>query len=109
MRRIRRTISVHDLASRCRENVTYTLGELCVAADLFPQSLEDRLALAKVLQQHLRLFTQSRGVFEGEGLTLYKLAPEWQETLQKDKEAEPPDQNWILSAIENYLRSPPDL
>src|SRR5713101_6590534 len=38
MRRIRRTISAHDLASRCRENVTYTLGELCVAADLFPVS-----------------------------------------------------------------------
>jgi len=109
MRRIRRTISAHDLASRCRENVTYTLGELCVAADLFPQSLEDRLALAKVLQQHLRLFTQSRGVFEGEGLTLYELAPEWQEALEEDEEYERPDQNWILSVIENYLGSPPDL
>ena len=109
MRRIRRTISAHDLASRCRENVTYTLGELCVAAGLFPQSLEDRLALAKVLQQHLRLFTQSRGVFEGEGLTLYELAPEWQEALEEDEEYERPDQNWILSVIENYLGSPPDL
>src|SRR5258708_5653755 len=109
MRRIRRTISAHDLASRCRENVTYTLGELCVAADLFPQSLEDRLALAKVLQQHLRLFTQSRGVFEGEALTPYELAPEWQEALEEDEEYERPDQNWILSVIENYLGSPPDL
>jgi hypothetical protein len=109
MRRIRRTISAHDLASRCLENVTYTLGELCVAADLFPQSLEDRLALAKVLQQHPRLFTQSRGVFEGEGLTLYTLAPEWQEALEEDEEYERPDQNWILSVIENYLVSPADL
>jgi Cft2 family RNA processing exonuclease len=109
MRRLRRTVSAHDLASACRENVTYTLSELCVAADLFPQSLEDRLALAKVLQQHPRLFTQSRGVFEGEGLTLYKLAPEWQEALAEDEEYERPDQNWILSVIENYLGSPPDL
>jgi hypothetical protein len=109
MRRIRRTVSAHDLARRCRENVTYTLAELCVAADLFPQSLEDRLALAKVLQQHPRLFTQSRGVFEGEGLTLYKLAPEWQEALAEDEEYERPDQNWILSVIENYLGSPTDL
>ncbi|MFL5628924.1 MAG: MBL fold metallo-hydrolase [Ktedonobacteraceae bacterium] len=109
MRRIRRTVSAHDLASRCRENVTYTLAELCVAVDLFPQSLEDRLALAKVLQQHPRLFTQSRGVFEGEGLTLYKLAPEWQEALEEDEEYERPDQNWIISVIENYLGSPPDL
>jgi hypothetical protein len=109
MRRIRRTVSAHDLASRCRENVTYTLAELCVAVDLFPQSLEDRLALAKVLQQHPRLFTQSRGVFEGEGLTLYKLAPEWQEALEEDEEYERPDQNWILSVIENYLGSPSDL
>src|SRR5260221_2576242 len=109
MRRVRRTVSAHDLARRCPENVPYTLGELCDAAGLFPQSLEDRLALAKVLQQHLRLFTQSRGVSEGEGLTLYELAPEWQEALEEDEEYERPDQNWILSVIENYLGSPPDL
>ncbi|HEY4035831.1 MAG TPA: MBL fold metallo-hydrolase [Ktedonobacteraceae bacterium] len=109
MRRIRRTISAHDLASRCREKVTYTLGDLCVAAGLSPQSLEDRLALAKVLHQHVQLFTQSRGVFEGEGLTLYELAPEWQEALEEDEEYERPDQNWILSVIENYFGSPADL
>jgi len=109
MRRIRRTISAHDVARRCQENVTYTLGDLCVAAGLSPQSLEDRLALAKVLHQHVQLFTQSRGVFEGEGLTLYELAPEWQEVLEEDEEYERPDQNWILSVIENYLGSPTDL
>jgi Cft2 family RNA processing exonuclease len=109
MRRIRRTISAHDLARSCQENVTYTLGELCVAAGLSPQSLEHRLALAKILHQHVRLFTQSRGVFEGDGLTLYQLAPEWQEALEEEEEYERPDQNWILSVIENYLGSPPDL
>lgn len=109
MRRIRRTVSAHDLARRCYENVTYTLGELCAAADLFPQSLEDRLALAKILQQHPRLFVQTRSVFEGEGLTLYSLAPEWQEALEEEEEYERPDQNWILSVIENYLGTPDDL
>ena len=109
MRRIRRTISAHDLARKCQEHVSYTLGELCAAADLFPQSLEDRLALAKVLQKNLPLFTQSRGVFEGEGLTLYELAPGWQEALDMEEEVERPDQNWILSVIEGYLGSPADL
>jgi hypothetical protein len=85
------------------------LGELCVAAGLFPQSLEDRLALAKVLQKNLQLFTQSRGVFEGEGLTLYELAPGWQEALEEEEEVERPDQNWILSVVEGYLGSPSDL
>jgi Cft2 family RNA processing exonuclease len=109
MRRIRRSVSAHDLARTCQENVTYTLGELCVAAGLFPQSLEDRLALAKILQQHLPLFTQSRGVFEGEGVTLYQLAPGWQDALVEEEEFERPDQNWILAVIENYLDSPADL
>lgn len=109
MRRMRRTISAHDLVSRCRENVTYTLGDLCAAVGLSPQSLEDRLALAKVLHQHVRLFSQSRGVFEGEGLTLYELAPEWQEALEEGEEYERPDQNWILSVIEIYLGSATNL
>ncbi len=109
MRRIRRTISAHEIARGCQEQVSYTLGELCVATGLSPQSLDDRLAVAKVLHQHVRLFTQSRGVFEGEGLTLYQLAPEWQEALEEEEEYERPDQNWILSVIENYVGSPPDL
>src|SRR5262245_14130947 len=61
------------------------------------------------LHQHVRLFTQTRGVFEGEGLTLYQLAPEWQEALEEVEEFERPDQNWIRSVIENYVGSPPDL
>ncbi len=109
MRRIRRTISAHSLAESCQEDALYTLGDLCEMAGLSPQSLEDRLALAKVLYQHPRLFTQQRPVFEGEGLTLYCLSPEWREALEEPEEVERPDQNWILSVIEQYLGTPTDL
>jgi Cft2 family RNA processing exonuclease len=109
MRRIRRTISAHSLAESCSEEALYTLGDLCEMAGLAPQSLEDRLALAKLLYQHPRLFTQQRSVFEGEGLTLYCLSPEWREALEEPEEIERPDQNWILSVIEQYLGTPADL
>jgi Cft2 family RNA processing exonuclease len=109
MRRIRRTISAHSLAESCREEALYTLGDLCEMAGLAPQSLEDRLALAKLLYQHPRLFTQQRSVLEGEGLTLYCLSPEWREALEEPEEIERPDQNWILSVIEQYLGTPADL
>jgi Cft2 family RNA processing exonuclease len=109
MRRIRRTISAQNLAGYCQDEVLYTLGDLCEMAGLAPQSLEDRLALAKVLYQHPRLFTQQRPVFEGEGLTLYCLSPEWREALEEPEEIERPDQNWILSVIEQYLGTPSDL
>ena len=108
-RRIRRTLSAHDLARQCQEEVLYTLGELCEMAGLWAQSLEDRLAMAKFLHQHPLLFVQQRTVFDGEGLTLYGLAPEWREALEEPEERERPDQNWILSVIEQYLGSPPDL
>src|SRR5256886_2045108 len=78
-------------------------------AGLAPQSLEDRMALAKVLYQHPGLFTQQRSVLEGEGLTLYCLSPEWREALEEPEEIERPDQNWILSVIEQYLGTPSDL
>src|SRR5437763_7564728 len=109
MRRIRRTISAHNLAQSCNEEALYTLGDLCEMAGLAPQSLEDRMALAKVLYQHPRLFTQQRSVLEGEGLTLYCLSPEWREALEEPEEIERPDQNWILSVIEQYLGTPSDL
>jgi Cft2 family RNA processing exonuclease len=108
-RRIRRTLSAHDLARQCQEEVLYTLGELCEMAGLWAQSLEDGLAMAKFLHQHPLLFVQQRTVFDGEGLTLYGLAPEWREVLEEPEERERPDQNWILSVIEQYLGSPPDL
>jgi hypothetical protein len=109
MRRIRRTISAHSLARSCSEEAFYTLGDLCELAGLAPQSLEDRVALAKLLYQHPRLFTQQRSVFEGEGLTLYCLSPDWREALEEPEEVERPDQNWILSVIEQYLGTPSDL
>jgi Cft2 family RNA processing exonuclease len=109
MRRIRRSISAHSLAQSCNEEALYTLGDLCEMAGLAPQSLEDRMALAKVLYQHPGLFTQQRSVLEGEGLTLYCLSPEWREALEEPEEIERPDQNWILSVIEQYLGTPSDL
>jgi Cft2 family RNA processing exonuclease len=109
MRRLRRVISAHSLVELCQEEALYTLGDLCEMAGLSPQSLEDRLALAKLLYQHPRLFTQQRSVFEGEGLTLYCLSPEWREALEEPEEVERPDQNWILSVIEQYLGTPADL
>ena len=109
MRRIRRNLSAHALARECQEDAVYTLGELCEMANLFPQSLEDRLALAKLLQQHPHLFMQQRDAIEGEGLTLYGLAPEWRETLEEPEAYERPDQNWILSVIEQHIGSPDDL
>jgi Cft2 family RNA processing exonuclease len=109
MRRIRRSISAHSLAQSCNEEALYTLGDMCELVGLSPQSLEDRMALAKVLYQHPGLFTQQRSVLEGEGLTLYCLSPEWREALEEPEEIERPDQNWILSVIEQYLGSPKDL
>jgi Cft2 family RNA processing exonuclease len=109
MRRLRRSISAYSLAELCQEEALYTLGDLCEMAGLAPQSLEDRLALAKLLYQHPRIFTQQRSVFEGEGLTLYCLSPDWREALEEPEEVERPDQNWILSVIEQYLGTPADL
>ncbi len=109
MRRTRRSISAHSLAESCSEEALYTLGDLCEMIGLAPQSLEDRMALAKVLYQHPGLFTQQRSVLEGEGLTLYCLSPDWREALEEPEEIERPDQNWILSVIEQYLGTPRDL
>ena len=109
MRRICRSISAHSLAQSCNVEALYTLGDLCEMAGLAPQSLEDRMALAKVLYQHPGLFTQQRSVLEGEGLTLYCLSPEWREALEEPEDIERPDQNWILSVIEQYLGTPSEL
>ncbi|GHO96677.1 hypothetical protein KSF_067250 [Reticulibacter mediterranei] len=108
-RRLRRRLSAHELVQQCREEASYTLGDLCIMAGVSPQNLEDRLAVAKLLDKHPLLFAQQRSLLEGEGLTLYTLAPEWREALQEPEERGRPDQNWILSVIEQYLGSPPDL
>ena len=108
-RRIRRMLSPHSLARECQEDAMYTLSDLCAFAGLSPHSLEDRLALAKLIHQHPRLFTQQRSIFDGEGLALYCLSPEWREAIEEPEEQERPDQNWILSVIEQYLGTPADL
>ena len=108
-RRIRRSLSAHELARQCEEDAMYTLGDLCELAGLSSQSLEDRLSMAKLLHKFPLLFTQSRTVFEGEGMTLYSLAPEWRETLEEPEVYDRPDQNWILSVIEQYIGMPADL
>ena len=108
-RRIRRMLSPHSLARECQEDAMYTLSDLCAFAGLSPHSLEDRLALAKLIHQHPRLFTQQRSIFDGEGLALYCLSPEWREAIEEPEEQERPDQNWILSVIEQYLGTPTDL
>lgn len=108
-RRIRRTLSAHSLAQECQEDAMYTLSDLCAFAGISPYSLEERLALAKLVHQHPRLFTQQRSIFDGEGLALYSLSPDWREALEEPEEQERPDQNWILSVIEQYLGTPSDL
>ena len=108
-RRIRRSLSAHELARQCEEEAMYTLSDLCELAGLSSQSLEERLSVAKLLQKYPLLFTQSRTVFEGEGLTLYSLAPEWRETLEEPEVYDRPDQNWILSVIEQCIGTPSDL
>jgi len=108
-RRVRRRLSAHMLAERCQEDATYTLSELCQLAGLSASSLVDRLAVAKLLFKHPLLFMQQRTLLEGEGVTLYALAPEWREMLEEPEEQPRPDQQWIQEVIEKHLGSAPDL
>ncbi len=108
-RRIRRTISPHAMARSCREGASYTLGEMCEMAGVSAQSLEERLAVAKVLHKYPRLFMPKMTFMEGEGTALYCLAPEWREALQEPEEQTRPDQHAILTLIERHIGSPSDL
>ncbi len=108
-RRIRRTISPHAMARQCREGASYTLGEMCEIAGVSAQSLEERLAVAKVLHKYPRLFMPKMTFMEGEGAALYCLAPEWQEALLEPEEQTRPDQHSILTIIERHIGSPSDL
>lgn len=108
-RRVRRNLSAQNLAQQCREDTLYTLSELCTMVGVSPHSLEERLAVAKLLHRHAGLFTQERSVFDGEGLTLYGLAPDWRDALEEVQEYDRPDQTWIMSVIEQYLGEPDDL
>ncbi len=108
-RRIRRTISPQALARRCQESASYTLGEMCEMAGVSAQSLEERLAVAKILHKYPRLFLPKMTFMEGEGTALYCLAPEWREALLEPEEQLRPDQNGILNIIERHIGSPSDL
>lgn len=108
-RRLRRRLSAHRLANVCQEEATYTLGEICQLAGVSTRTLEDRLAVAKLLAKAPLIFQQQRTLMEGEGLTLYSLAPEWSETLAEPEELPRPDQNWLQEIITKHLGNAPDL
>ena len=108
-RRLRRRISAHALARRCQEDATYTLGEMCQMAGFTTGTLEERLAVAKILYRHPLIFMQQHTLMEGEGLATYTLAPEWSETLEEPEELPRPDQTWIQEIIEKHLGNAADL
>ncbi|MGH2508188.1 MAG: MBL fold metallo-hydrolase, partial [Ktedonobacteraceae bacterium] len=108
-RRMRRRLSAHALASLCQEDAAYTLGEMCQLAGVSTRALEDRLAVAKILVKHPLIFQQQRTLMEGEGLTLYSLAPEWSETLTEPEDLPRPDQSWIQEIITKHLGDASDL
>jgi hypothetical protein len=108
-RRMRRRLSAYDLAQQCREEATYTLSDLCMLLGVSTQTMEERLAVAKLVDKHPLLFTQRRSLLEGEGMVLYGLAPEWREALLEPEERGRPDQNWILKVVEQHIGDPSDL
>jgi Cft2 family RNA processing exonuclease len=108
-RRVRRRLSAYTLARQCQEGATYTLGDMCQIAGVSARSLEDRLAVAKILHKNPLIFMQQRTLMEGEGLALYALAPEWSETMEEPEELPRPDQNWIQDIIEKHLKGATDL
>jgi Cft2 family RNA processing exonuclease len=108
-RRTRRRISARELALQCQEGATYTLGELCALAGLSSHSLTDRLAVAKLVFLRPDLFLQQATLMEGDGLARYCLAPDWQYAMEEPEPPEPPDQEWILSVIDEHLRDATDL
>jgi hypothetical protein len=108
-RRLRRRISAHELARHCQDDASYTLGDLCQLAGVSANTLEDRLAVAKILYKNPLIFMQQRTLLEGEGLALYMLAPEWSEALETPEERPRPDQSWIQEIIQKYLGEASDL
>lgn len=108
-RRLRRRLSAHALASLCQEDAAYTLSDLCQLAGVSTVNLEDRLAVAKILHKNPLIFMQERTLMEGEGLALYTLAPEWNETLEEEEETLRPDQAWLQEIIQKHLGEATDL
>ncbi|GCE07637.1 MBL fold metallo-hydrolase [Dictyobacter aurantiacus] len=108
-RRIRRGLSAHELARSCQPDESYTLTDLCELAGVSQHKIEERLAIAKLVQQHPRLFEQLDDLVEGSGPVHYGLAPTWSEALTEPEQRERPDQNWILTTIERYIGTPSDM
>ncbi len=108
-RRVRRKISPHAMARQCSVDASYTLSEMCEIAGVSAQTLEERLAVAKVLHKYTRLFQRKTPFMEGDGTALYALAPEWQEALLEPEEQLRPDQHSILEVVERHIGSPPSL
>ncbi|MGH2478662.1 MAG: MBL fold metallo-hydrolase RNA specificity domain-containing protein, partial [Ktedonobacteraceae bacterium] len=108
-RRLRRRLSAHTLAGLCQEEAAYTLSELCQLAGVSTHTLEDRLAVAKILAKNPLIFLQQRTLMEGEGLAFYSLAPEWSEILAEPEELPRPDQNWLQEIITKHLGDASDL
>lgn len=108
-RRIRKSLSAHALARACEETTSYTLSELCERAGLAVHDLPTRIAVAKLIQQHPRLFVQRTAPLEAGEHARYGLAPTYRQALAEPERRERPDQNWIVSVIEQHLGTPPDL
>ncbi|HLZ60112.1 MAG TPA: MBL fold metallo-hydrolase, partial [Ktedonosporobacter sp.] len=112
-RPLRTPLLAAGLARQCNSEASYTLGDLCSLAELSSRDLAARLAVAKVVYQHPGLFFQYRTCLDGDGLTLYRLMPDWQEALaQGDMQvymAHGKNQQRILAILEQHLGSPPDL
>lgn len=108
-RKIRRSLSARQLAEVCQEGALYALGDLCHLAGVSARTIEERLAVAKLVYQHPQLFVQQTSVLSEEGMALYRLAPDWQEGLLYPEQQDLPDQNEILRTIEQAIGDPPDL
>jgi Cft2 family RNA processing exonuclease len=108
-RRLRRGLSAHTLARACEEHTSYTLTDLCARAGLANHDMATRVAVAKLVQQHPRLFTVREGPLDAGGHARYGLTPSWQEALQEPEVRQRPDQSWILAILDRYVGTPPDL
>jgi Cft2 family RNA processing exonuclease len=108
-KQLRRRIVISRLAQQLEEGCIYTLEDVCALADMDPEDIAVRLAVALVLARHPRLFMQQAPVWERGQPAHYSLHPAWKEAVDDPAEIERPDQAWILSVIERHLGSPPGL
>lgn len=108
-RSLRRGLSAYELARVCNEEDRYTLTDLCNLAGVAAHVIEERLAIAKLVQRYPRLFERYDDFFEGQGLVHYRLASTWRAALAEPEQRERPDQHAILQSIEAAIGNPPHL